>query len=261
MTAARAPRTVTVLAALGAAFLAVPLLALLLSTPWGRFAELAGDETVRSALRVSLVASLLATGLAIVVGVPIGVVLARGPRWVQRPLRALALLPLVLPPVVGGVALLLAFGRRGVVGGFVADATGVALPFSLAGVVVAEAFVALPFVALATEAGLARVDRRLEQAAASLGASDWGILRRVTLPLAAPSVAAGIALAWARALGEFGATITFAGSLPGVTETMPVAVYLELEGDPGGAYLLSVLLLAVSVAVLVLARVRTVVRT
>ncbi|MDX1659568.1 MAG: molybdate ABC transporter permease subunit [Nitriliruptorales bacterium] len=244
------PLPVTALAVAGVVFLGLPLLALLLRTPWDRAAELLGAPAVRDALRISLIASILAVAVAVLLGGPLGYVLARGPRRLRGALRALVLLPLVLPPVVGGVALLLAFGRRGIAGAVIADATGVTLPFSLAGVVMAEAFVALPFVALAVEAGLRRVDPGLEQAAATLGAPPWTRLRRVTLPLAAPALGAGAALAWARALGEFGATITFAGSLPGVTETMPVAVYLELQGDPGAAYVLSILLLAVSVLVL-----------
>lgn len=252
------PNAIGLIALVSVAFLLLPLVALLLRTPWGRLGELMTEDTVREALRVSLVASALATLVAVVLGGALGFVLARGPVAWRAPLRALALLPLVLPPVVGGVALLLAFGRRGVVGGPVADVTGLALPFSLWGVVLAEAFVALPFVVLAVEAGLARVDPRLEQAAAIMGASRWRVLRRVTFPLALPSLAAGTALAWARAIGEFGATITFAGSLPGVTQTMPVAVYVELESDPGGAYLLSVLLLAVAVGVLTLGRTRAV---
>ena len=244
------PAAITVLAVVGVLFLGLPLLALLLRTPWGRLGELLSEPVVLDALRVSLIASVLAVVVAVLLGTPLGYLLARGEGRMRRPLRALVLLPLVLPPVVGGVALLLAFGRRGVVGEALLETAGVVLPFSLAGVVMAEAFVALPFVALAVEAGLRRVDPRLEQAAAVLGADPWIRLWRVTLPLAAPSLAAGAALAWARALGEFGATITFAGSLPGVTQTMPVAVYLELQGDPGAAYVLSILLLAVSVAVL-----------
>ena len=166
-------------------------------------------------------------------------------------MRALAVLPMVLPPVVAGVALLLAFGRRGLVGGVVYDATGWSLPFTTAGVVLAETFVAMPFLVVTVEAGFAAMDRRHEEAAATLGASRWMVLREVTLPLAARSLGAGMALCWARALGEFGATITFAGNLPGRTQTLPLAVYLELESNPPVAYLLSILLLAVSVAVLV----------
>jgi len=166
-------------------------------------------------------------------------------------LRALVTLPLVLPPVVGGVALLLAFGRRGVVGHWLDAGVGVRLPFTPAGVVVAEAFVAMPFLVLAVEGALRGADPRLEEAAATLGASRWVTFRRVTLPLVLPGLVAGMVLCWARALGEFGATITFAGSFPGRTRTMPLEVYLALERDPAAAVALSVLLLAVCLAVLV----------
>ena len=159
-------------------------------------------------------------------------------------------LPLVLPPVVGGVALLLVLGRNGVLGRHLESWFGVSLPFTTAGVVVAEAFVALPFLVLAVEGALRSADTRLEEAAATLGAGPWYAFRRVTLPLAAPGIAAGAVLCWARALGEFGATITFAGNFPGTTQTMPLAVYLALQTDPGAAVVLSLVLLAVSVAVL-----------
>ena len=164
---------------------------------------------------------------------------------------ALFALPLVLPPVVGGVALLLAFGRRGLFGGLLASTTGISLPFTTTGAVLAATFVAMPFLVVTVEAGLRQADQRLEEAAATLGASRWTVYRRVTLPQIAPALAAGTALCWARALGEFGATITFAGNLPGRTQTMPLAVYLLLESDPAAAYALSLLLLAISVAVLV----------
>ena len=160
-------------------------------------------------------------------------------------------MPLVLPPVVGGVALLLVLGRRGLVGQYLYDWFGVSLPFTTAGVVVAEAFVAMPFLVIAVEGALRGADPRYEEAAATLGASRWLTFRRVTLPSIAPGVVAGTVLCWARALGEFGATITFAGNFPGRTTTMPLAVYLALETDPGAAIVLSLVLLVVSVVVLV----------
>ena len=169
-------------------------------------------------------------------------------------LAALTTLSMVLPPVVGVVALLLAFGRRGLLGRWLDQAFGISLPFTTAGAILAEAFVAMPFLVISTEAGLRAMDRRYEDAAATLGAGRWTILRRVTLPLIAPSLGAGIALCWARALGEFGATITFAGNLPGVTQTMPLAVYIALETDLQAAIALSLVLLAVSLAVLVALR-------
>ena len=159
--------------------------------------------------------------------------------------------PLVLPPVVGGVALLLVLGRRGIVGAWLYETFGFSLPFTTAGVVVAESFVAMPFLVIAVEGALRGADARYEEAAATLGAGRWTVFRRVTLPLVAPGVAAGAVLCWARALGEFGATITFAGNLPGVTQTMPLAVYIALETDLNSAIVLSLVLLAVSIAILV----------
>jgi molybdate transport system permease protein len=246
-----APVGVRPLAALGVGFLVVPLVALALRTPWRSVGSLLADPVVTQALRLSLTTSLGALGVATVLGVPLAWVLARVEFPGRRLVRALAVLPMVLPPVVGGVALLLAFGRRGLFGAPLEAATGVTLPFTTAGVVVAEAFVAMPFLVVTVEAGLRAMDVRQEAAAATLGASRWLVLRRVTLPLIAPSLGAGMALAWARALGEFGATITFAGNLPGETQTMPLAVYLALESNPQAAWLLSFLLLAISIAVLV----------
>jgi molybdate transport system permease protein len=200
------------------------------------------------------VASSASLALATVLGIPLAWVLARadfpGKQW----LRAFATLPMVLPPVVGGVALLLAYGRRGLLGEPLADITGVTLPFSTAAVVLAGTFVSMPFLVVTLEAGLRSADERYEEAAASLGARRWYVFRRVTLPMTMPALGAGMALAWARALGEFGATITFAGNLPGRTQTMPLAVFLELERDPAAAYLLSFMLLAVSVVILVALR-------
>ena len=251
MSATRPAPGIRPLAVVGIAFLVLPLVALAARTPWGSAWSLLADPLVADALRLSLTTSLLALAVATVLGVPLAWVLARTRFPGRRLVRALAVLPMVLPPVVGGVALLLAFGRRGLFGAPLDAATGVTLPFTTAGVVVAEAFVAMPFLVVTVEAGLRAMDMRYEDAAATLGASRWTVLRRVTLPLVGPSVAAGMALAWARALGEFGATITFAGNLPGETQTMPLAVYLALESNPQAAYLLSFLLLAISVAVLV----------
>jgi molybdate transport system permease protein len=248
------PGLLTVLGLAGAAFLVLPLVGLLLRTPWGRMAELLGDPGVRSALRISVLASLGALAVSTAVGVPLAWLLARRDFPGRSLLRALCVLPMVLPPVVGGVGLLTAFGRRGFVGEPLAALTGVTLPFTFAGVVLAGAFVAMPFLIITVEAGLRGVDRRHEEAAATLGATRGVVLRRVTLPLVAPSLAAGMALCWARALGEFGATITFAGNLQGRTQTMPLAVYVTLESDPAAAILLSFVLLAISVAVLVALR-------
>jgi len=242
------------LGALAVALLVLPLAGLLVNTPWVRLGELVGDATVRSALRLSLLTSIAALAVSTVLGVPLAWLLARREFPGKTLLRALCVLPMVLPPVVGGVALLLAFGRRGLIGQPLDALTGITLPFTTAGVVLAETFVAMPFLIVTVEAGLRSMDRRYEDVAATLGASRWLTFRRVTLPLLGPSLGAGMALCWARALGEFGATITFAGNLSGRTQTMPLAVYLQLERDVDSAILLSLILLAVSAVVLVALR-------
>ncbi|MDT3727529.1 ABC transporter permease [Streptomyces sp. DSM 41972] len=237
-------------ALIGLAFLLVPLLALVVRAPWSDLPEQLTSSAVWDALRLSLVCATTATALSLVVGVPLAWLLARTDFPGRSLVRALVTLPLVLPPVVGGVALLLALGRNGVVGRWLEEWFGVTLPFTTAGVVLAETFVALPFLVISVEGTLRAADPRFEEAAATLGASRFTAFRRVTLPLIAPGVAAGAVLAWARALGEFGATITFAGNFPGRTQTMPLAVYLALQNDPAAAIALSLVLLAVSVAVL-----------
>jgi molybdate transport system permease protein len=200
------------------------------------------------------VCSLAATVLSVVFGLPLAWSLARLPVPGKAFVRALVLLPLVLPPVVGGVALLAAFSRRGLVGGPLYDHLGVQLTFSTPGAVLAETFVALPFFVITVEAGLRSMDLRYEDVAATLGAGRWTTFRRVTLPLIGPSVVAGAVLAWARALGEFGATITFAGNIGGRTQTLPLAVYLLLETHRDTAIALSLVLLAISLAVIVALR-------
>jgi len=239
-----------VLAAAGAAFFVLPLAGLLTRTQWSD----AGRELIApaslDALRLSMVASISATVLALVLGVPLAWIYARVEFPGRGLLRALTTLPMVLPPVVGGVALLLAFGRRGLIGSWLAS-IGITLPFTTAAVVMAETFVAMPFLVLTVEAGLRSMDRRYEDAARTLGAGRWTVFWRVTVPLIAPSLAAGAVLCWARALGEFGATITFAGNFPGVTQTMPLAVYVLLESGSPASSVLSLVLLAISVAVLV----------
>ena len=245
------PALVGAVAALAAAFVALPLVGLVGRVPWSDAGAVLGSAPVRTSLRLSLVCSASATALSLVLGVPLAWVLARGRFPGRSALRALAALPMVLPPVVGGVALLFALGRGSPVGRLLADA-GVRLPFTTAGVIVAETFVAMPFLVLVTEAALRSVDVRLEEAASTLGAGRWLTFRRVTLPLVAPSVAAGAVLAWARALGEFGATVTFAGNFGGRTQTLPLAVFQALEsGDDEAALVLSAVLLAVSAVVLV----------
>jgi len=247
----RTPVLPVAAAALGALLFALPLVGLVWRAPWSAaWDELAGGPA-RDALRLSLITSLSATGIALVLGVPLAWIQARVAYPGKRVVRAVTTLPMVLPPVVGGVALLLALGRRGIVGSQL-DRIGVNLPFTTAGAVVAEAFVAMPFLVLTLEAAFASADRRLEDAARTLGAGRFSVFRRVTLPLVAPSLMAGTVLCWARALGEFGATITFAGNLQGRTQTLPLFVYVKLEGsDPDSAIVLSLVLLVVSMAVLI----------
>ena len=256
MTAARQrpPMALLVPAAAGAAFVVLPLVALLQRAPWGDLADELAAPAVREALGLSLITSVAATAVSVVLGVPLAWVLARVAFPGRSLLRAAVTLPMVLPPVVGGAALLFALGRRGLVGSWLDDALGISLPFTTAGVVVANTFVAMPFLVVSVEGALRQADRRYEDAAATLGAGRWTVLTRVTLPLVRPSLVAGALLCWARALGEFGATITFAGNLPGRTQTMPLAVFLALERDRGSAVALSLVLVAVSLVVLVALR-------
>ncbi|MER7418382.1 ABC transporter permease [Micromonospora peucetia] len=237
-------------ALLGLVFLVLPLVGLLARTPWADLPQRLTAPGVLTALRLSLLTATLATLLCLLLGVPLAWLLARVEFPGRRLVRALVTVPLVLPPVVGGVALLLVFGRRGLLGGWLDATFGISLPFTTAGVVLAEAFVAMPFLVIAVEGALRGADSRYEEAAATLGAGRWTTFTHVTLPLVAPGLAAGAVLCWARALGEFGATITFAGNYPGRTQTMPLAVYLALETDVQAAVVLSLVLLTVSVAIL-----------
>ncbi|MEP6481375.1 MAG: molybdate ABC transporter permease subunit [Rhodoglobus sp.] len=238
-------------AGLGLGLLLLPLLALVLKAPWAQLPALLAQPSIASSLGLSLLTGVESTLISLVLGIPLALVLARSAEWPAVPrrlLRALVTVPLVLPPVVGGVSLLLLLGRRGLLGQFLPFQ----IPFSTAAVVIAQTFVAMPFLVLAVEGAIRASDRRFEIAAATLGASRFTIFRRVTLPLVAPGVAAGALLCFCRALGEFGATITFAGSFPGVTQTLPISTYLQLQGtQPESAYALSLVLMVVSVAVLV----------
>lgn len=242
------------IAAVAAIFVVLPFFGLLWRAPWSDLRSLLGRDVVWDALRLSLITSVSATVASILMGVPLAWVLARMSFPGRSLLRALVLLPMILPPVVGGAALLFALGRRGLVGEWLYNTFGILLPFSTAGAIVAATFVAMPFLIISVEAALRSVDRRYEEAAVTLGAGRWTVFRRVTLPMIAPSMAAGAALCWARALGEFGATITFAGNLQGRTQTMPLAVFLALENDRGAAIALSLVLVVISLAVLVALR-------
>ncbi|MFD9946537.1 ABC transporter permease [Nonomuraea sp. NPDC059023] len=248
--AGRLPWMLVVPAVAGLVFLVLPLAGLLIRAPWSTLGPRLAEPHVLEALRLSVVSASLATLICLVLGVPLAWLLARVSFPGRRLVRALVTVPLVLPPVVGGVALLLVLGRRGLVGQWLESAFGITLPFTTAGVVIAEAFVAMPFLVISVEGALRGADQRFEEAAATLGASRWIVFRRVTLPMIMPGVVAGAVLCWARALGEFGATITFAGNFPGTTRTMPLAVYLALETEPEAAIVLSLVLLAVSVIIL-----------
>ncbi|MCB0976544.1 MAG: molybdate ABC transporter permease subunit [Acidimicrobiales bacterium] len=232
-------------------FFAVPLAGLARRAAWGSLADDLTSSEAMEAMRLSLVCSTSAAALSIAFGLPLAWLLARVEFPGRSLVRGLVLLPLVLPPVVGGVALLSAFSRRGLVGSHLYDWFGLQLTFSTTGTILAETFVALPFFVVTVEAGLRSMDRRYEEAASSLGARPFTVFRRVTLPLILPTVVAGTVLSWARALGEFGATITFAGNIAGRTQTLPLAVYLELESRPDVAVALSLVLLAVSLVVIV----------
>ena len=247
----RPPLLPVAVAAVATALFALPLAGLIWRAPWSEAGSILSSEEAIDALRLSLITSLSATAVALALGVPLAWVQARVDYRGKRLVRALTTLPMVLPPVVGGTALLLALGRRGLVGGLL-DGRGVHLPFHTSGAIVAEAFVAMPFLVLTLEAAFRSTDQRLEDAARTLGASRAHVFRRVTLPAVLPSLFAGMVLCWARALGEFGATITFAGNFQGTTQTLPLFVYIKLQGsNPDAAIVLSLLLLGISIAVLV----------
>jgi molybdate transport system permease protein len=228
----------------------VPVAALITRAPWSSAGDIVSEPANRTALRLSLQVSLWALVLSIALGFPIAWVLARVPFPGRRLVRALVTLPMVVPPVVGGVALLVAFGRRGLVGQWLDRWFDVQLAYTTTAAVLAATFVSLPFFVVTVEAALRGVDRRYEDAARTMGASPLTVLRRVTIPSIRGALGAGSALAWARALGEFGATITFAGSFAGRTQTMPLAINRALDTDVRDAILLSLVLLGVSVAVL-----------
>jgi len=252
----RPPALLIILGCLGLAVFLIPFVGLLARTPWGDLPELLAGDVVTDALRLSVVTSVAATVIAALIGVPLALLMARVEFPGRSLVRGVVTLPLVLPPVVGGAALLFALGRRGLVGEPLGDVTGLLLPFSTWGVVIANTFVAMPFLVITVEGALRNLDQRYEGAAATLGAGRWTVLRRVTLPMIGPSLIAGLVLTWARAFGEFGATITFAGNLQGRTQTMPLAVFVALESDRDTAVALSVVMVVVSLVVLVVLRER-----
>ncbi|MCG7413653.1 ABC transporter permease [Microbacterium aurum] len=250
------PQVLVVPAVLGLALLVVPLTALVGRVDWSTLWADVTSPAALSALGLSVVTAAIATVVCAVLGVPLALLIARSGARVAALLRAVVTVPLVLPPMVGGVALLFLLGRNGWLGRLLGE-VGIQVPFTTAAVVIAQAFVALPFLVLALEGSLRATGVGYEQAAAALGAGRWRILWRVTLPLAAPGLLAGIVLCFARAVGEFGATALFAGNAPGVTQTMPLAIYTAFNGagvSQGTAVALSLLLLITAVAVLLLVR-------
>ena len=252
----RLPRRGRVLALLVVALVAMPVVSLLWRVPWSRMGSLLTEQVVTDALLLSLLSSVLAAFAALTVGIPVALLLSRMEGVLASVTRALIMLPMVLPPVVGGAALLFAFGRKGTLGSALEEVTGLVLPYSLGGVVLANAFVALPFVVLTIEGSLRSLDPRFELAAASLGANEFKTTVRVVLPMVRGSLVAAGFLAWARALGEFGATITFAGNIPGRTQTLPLAVFVAMETDQEAALAMSVVLILISLGVLLTMRER-----
>ncbi len=250
----RLPVPVLILAIAAIVFFALPFIGLLWKVPWGDAWAILTSDSSLTALRLSLWCSFWATVFAVVFGVPLAWLLARIVFRGRSAVRALCTLSMVLPPVVAGVALFYALGRRGLVGQYLDRWFGITLPFTTAGVIVAQTFVAMPFLVITVEAAFRQLDTRFEDAARTLGASRWYVFRRVTLPAIRPGLIAGAVLAWARALGEFGATITFAGNFPGRTQTMPLAIYIANETNPDEAIVLSLVLIAVSFGVLVALR-------
>lgn len=248
-----APGWLFIPAALGSLFIVLPLAAMLTRVDWTQLPSLLTSQSALTALALSLRTSLIATALCVVLGVPMALVLARTQFRGQGVVRSLVLLPLVLPPVVAGIALLYTFGRRGLLGHSL-EVLGVQIAFSTTAVIMAQTFVAMPFLVLSVEGALRTAGQRYESVAATLGASPTTVLRRVTLPLVLPALVSGAVLSFARALGEFGATITFAGSLEGTTRTLPLEVYLQRESDPDAAVALSLLLILVAVLVIGVAR-------
>lgn len=251
MKGSRPPFPLVVAASIAGAFFALPLFGLIWRAPWSHAWDYLNNHATLLSLRLSLQTSLISTALAVLFGVPLAWVLARLNFRGRSLLRALCTLSMVLPPVVGGVALFFALGRRGLVGQWLDRWFDIRLPFTTTGVVIAQTFVAMPFLIVTVEAALRALDTKFEDTSRTLGASPWYTFRRVTIPAIRPALFAGAVLAWARALGEFGATITFAGNFPGTTQTLPLAVYQSLEANPEEAVIIALLMVALSFAVLV----------
>ena len=239
-----------IVAGIAATFVALPLLSILVRAPWSDLGEMLSQKSTRDALSISLQTSVIAALISCLFGVPLAWLLARSRARGLSALRVVCITPMVLPPVVGGIALLTAFGRQGLVGRFLYDWWDISLPFTRTAVVMAQVFVAMPFLVLAVEASFRQSDKGLEEAARTMGASPSRVFFTIALPAARPAIIAGLALAWARSLGEFGASITFAGSFPGRTQTLPMAVYELVSVDYRLSLVLSLVLIFISVGVL-----------
>jgi molybdate transport system permease protein len=255
------PWQIILIASIAVAFFLSPFIGLLWRTPWSKFTDIVTRQEIREALWLSVQTSFITSIVCFIFGVPIAWLLARVDFRGRRLIRALMTLSMVLPPVIGGIALLFTFGRRGLIGQYLDQWFGMSLPFTTTAVVMAQCFVAMPFLVLTVEAALRQLDTRYEDVARTLGGSRWYVFRRVTLPSIKPSLFAGLVLAWARALGEFGATITFAGNLPGTTQTMPLATYAALDSNPESALILSLLMIAIAFSILIALRDRWLGRT
>lgn len=245
----RLPWFVVLPTLVGLALVCIPIVGLVASLDPDSLKVAASSSALR-ALGLSIRTSLVATAVCVLLGVPMAIAISRARRWAPL-MRGIASLPLVLPPVVGGVALLMALGRRGVLGGPIYDAFGFSLPFTMAGAILAQTFVALPFMVLTVEGGIRSLDSRYLDAARTLGAKSAALHFKILVPLLRPSIVSGAVIVWARCLGEFGATITFAGNFPGRTQTLPLAIYIELQKDPRAAALMSLILVVISLTVLV----------
>jgi NifC-like ABC-type porter/molybdate ABC transporter, permease protein len=250
----RLPPLLRLMAAVAALTIILPIAALLWCAQWGTFFQDIATSSAMSALQLSFVTAFITTAICLLFGIPLAFYLARSNTWLATVIRVLINLPLVMPPLVGGLALLMLFGRRGIIGGPIYDATGFLLPFSTPAVVVAQVFVAMPFMVISVEGVLRGIDPSFASTASSLGATPWTVLRRVVLPLARPGLLAGAVLTFARALGEFGATALFAGNREGITQTMPLAIYTAFNGggvSTSAAIALAILLMAAAFGIMI----------
>ena len=246
----RVSPSLKIIAAVAAIFVALPLVSIIVRVPWSDLGDMLSQKSTRDALLISLQTSIIAALLSCLFGVPLAWFLARSVTKGLSVLRVICITPMVLPPVVGGIALLTAFGRQGILGQYLYDCFNTSLPFTRTAVVMAQVFVAMPFLVLAVEAAFRQSDQGLEDAARTMGASPSRVFFTIALPAARPAIIAGIALAWARSLGEFGASITFAGSFPDRTQTLPMAVYELVSVDYHLSLVLSLVLIFISVGVL-----------